>query len=229
MIDIHTHVLPNVDDGSESYQNSLDMLKNACEQGITDLIITPHLRDNYRLTGEQLKAEFNKFCAQVKEDGVDVNLYLGQEVFIEKEFKKLFTDKSVVTINNSSFVLIEFDYEQDFDIAEVVYDLILLNYKPIVAHFERYIYADISVAREIKSLGGYIQINADSLVGKSKKAYFKKVKKLFKEGLVDFVSSDVHAFRENNLKKAFDLVNKKFGAYTAKAVFKENALVMING
>ena len=229
MIDIHTHVLPSVDDGSDSYSHSLEMVKVACEQGVTDLILTPHLRDDYRLTKEELTPVFEKFCAQVKKDGVDVNLYLGQEIFIEKDFKKYFLENSVITINGSWFVLIEFDCEEDIDIAEVVYDLTLLNYIPVVAHFERYSYADVSVAREIKELGGYIQVNADSLVGKTKKTYFKKVKKLFKEGLVDFVASDVHDFRENNLKKAFDFVSKKFGADVAQSVFNKNALQIING
>ena len=229
MIDIHTHVLPNVDDGSESYSQSLEMVKVASEQGVTDLILTPHLRGDYRLTKEDLTTLYEKFCAKVKEDGVDINLYLGQEIFIEKDFKKYFLENPILTINGSKFVLVEFDYNKDVDIAEVVYDLTLLNFIHIIAHFERYSYADISVAHEIKSLGGYIQINADSLVGKNKKAYFKKVKKLFKEGLVDFVASDVHYFRENNLKKAFDFVAKKFGADVADLVFNKNALQIING
>ena len=104
-----------------------------------------------------------------------------------------------------------------------------MGYVPVIAHFERSTYADVSVAEEVKALGGYIQINADSFFGKGKKAYYKKIKSLFKDGLVDFVASDVHAFRENYFNKAYNFVLKKFGESTANAVFNENALKIING
>ena len=229
MIDIHAHVLPLIDDGSASLEQSLKILKTAVEQGVTDVIATPHLRGEYNASPEKIKDELNAFYHKVKESGINVNLYPGQEIFIDGDYKKLFSSNSVLGLNQTKYVLLEFDYFEDFDIAEVVYELKTMGYVPVIAHFERYSYAGIEVAEEVKALGGLIQVNAESLVGKDKRSYLKKVKKLFNEGLVDFVASDVHDFRENMLLKAFNFVSKKFGKATAQAVFNENAKMIIGG
>ena len=227
MIDIHTHVLPLVDDGSDNLKASIAMLEESCKQGVTDLFLTPHFRGEFNKTPTQIESTFISFCQQVKQQNIDINLYLGQEVYISKSFKSLFDSDRFLTMNNSNYVLIEFDYQNDFDIAETVYELTRRDYKPIVAHFERYEYADLSVAREIKSLGGYIQINASSIVGKTKKSYIKKIIKLIKEGCVDFIASDVHDFRENFMKKSADFISRKFGKKVANELFYENARKII--
>ena len=229
MIDIHAHVLPLIDDGSDSLEKSLEILKTAVEQGVTDVIATPHLRGEYNATPDQIKDEFNAFCHIVKESGISVGLYPGQEIFIDKNYKTLFSSNRVLGLNQTKYVLLEFDYFEDVDIADVVYELKTKGYTSVIAHFERYTYAGIEVAEEVKALGGLIQVNAESLVGKDKRSYLKKVKKLFNEGLVDFVASDVHEFRENMLLKAFNFVAKKFGKATAQAVFNENAKMIIGG
>ncbi len=229
MIDVHTHVLPFVDDGSRSVESSLLMVKEAVAQGVTDMVLTPHLRGDYNASPERLKSVYNDFCDAVKNAGIEIKLYLGQEIFIDKDFKKLFSTDKILTLNGSKFVLIEFDYVSEFDIGETVYELVNMGYVPVIAHFERYVYADSSVAEEVKSLGGFIQVNADSFFGKAKKVYYKKIKELFKDGLVDFVASDVHAFRENYLNRAYGFVLKKFGVNTADAVFTNNALKILNG
>ena len=229
MFDIHTHVLPFVDDGSKTLEDSLAMLFEAEKQGVTDMVITPHFRKDYAVLPQEIKQAFAKLSAAAHDAGVGVKLYVGQEFFINNDFKKDIADGKMLTIGGGKAVLIEFDYDLDTDIAEVVYQLKSMGYIPIVAHFERYKYADISVAEEIKALGGYIQINADGFFGKSKKRYYKKIKELIKNGLVDFVASDVHTFRGNYMLKAYNFVVKKFGEKTAAAVFTENAKQLING
>ena len=230
MIDIHTHVLPFVDDGSDSFETSFLMLENSISQGITDVILTPHFcLGEYQTDKETLTSEFEKFKDKIAEKGLNVNVYLGQEIFIRKDYKSLFKEQKILTMNGTKFVLVEFDTRNDFDIAETVYDLKRLEYEPIIAHVERYPYVDLSVAEEIKSLGGYIQVNAESLVGKNKRAYFKRVKELIKNGLVDFVASDVHDFRDNFMQKAFEFTAKKFGLQTAEKLFNENAKIIIGG
>ncbi len=230
MVDIHAHALPFVDDGSSSFETSFIMLEGAISQGVTDIILTPHFSlGEYDTPATVLREEFEKFTAKVKEKGLAVNLYLGQEIFVRRDFKKIFESGNILTMNGTKKVLIEFDTSHDFDIAEAVYDLKIMGYEPIVAHFERYTYADISVAEEIKSLGGYIQVNAESLVGKTKHTYYKKVKPLIKEDLVDFIASDMHDFRQSLMSKAYDFTVRKFGAETAEKLFKENAKQIIGG
>ncbi len=229
MIDIHTHILPFVDDGSLDNNISIDMLKECVNQGITDIILTPHYRKIYKLPPNVLKGEFEKFKKIVSDENLPVNLYLGQEIFIDEHYKRAFANKKVLSMNDSKFVLLEFDYDKYVDMTEIVYELKVLGYIPIIAHYERYLNSDLKTAFEIKSLGGLIQVNAESIVGKFKRRYYGLVKKLFKENLIDFVSSDVHHNRENLLLEANKFVEKKFGVDTANKVFTLNAKKIIKG
>ena len=122
-----------------------------------------------------------------------------------------------------------FDFDYECDIVNVAYELALQGYKPIVAHLERYGYVDQRTAYEIRQVGGYIQINADSIV--KPKSFRKKrfIKWLFKENLVDFVASDAHYNRKYLMKKAYKKVNRRFGKDTAQAVFCTNAKEILQG
>lgn len=229
MIDIHTHILPFVDDGSIDNNLSLEMLKECVKQEVTDVFLTPHYRKMYKLSPNVLLGEFEKFKAIVRDANIPINLYLGQEIFIDNNYKNLFETKKVLTMNNSKYVLIEFDYERDVDMADIVYELKMLGYTPIIAHYERYLMSDVETAHELKALGGLIQINAESIVGNNKRYYASLIKKLFKNNLVDFVASDVHYNRLNNLALAKKFVQKKFGKEKADKIFIENAKMIIKG
>jgi protein-tyrosine phosphatase len=229
MVDIHTHVLPFVDDGSQSVEDSLALLTECARQGVTDIILTPHFRGEYALDKEQILEHFAQFKNQVKQSGLNINLYIGREIAITDEFKSEFLLGKYLTLNSSKYVLIECSFNKFTDIAEVVYELKSMGYLPIVAHFERYMYVDLDMAYEIKRIGGYIQVNAGSFVGKQKRKYVKFVKALFKNGLVDFVSSDIHFNREVLLSKAEKYVKKKYGEQVSNAVFNDNAQKIIKG
>ena len=227
MIDIHSHILPFVDDGSGSVENSIAMLEDAISFGVTDMFLTPHYRSRCKLSAEEIKVEFEKFSAVVKEKGLPINLHLGQELFYTQELKAKLKDKTVTTLANSKYILVEFSTETETDIPEAVYELSLLGFIPIVAHLERYYYADDRTAFEIKQAGGLVQINAESALAKGR--IYRKVKKMFKYALVDFVASDMHWGRKNRLADSLALVKKKFGEDAVKAVYYENAKKILKG
>jgi len=227
MIDIHSHILPFVDDGSGSVENSIAMLEDAISFGVTDMFLTPHYRSRCKLSAEEIKVEFEKFLAVVKEKGLPINLHLGQELFYTQELKAKLKDKTVATLANSKYILVEFSTETETDIPEAVYELSLLGFIPIVAHLERYYYADDRTAFEIKQAGGLVQINAESAIAKGR--IYRKVKKMFKYALVDFVASDMHWGRKNRLADSLALVKKKFGEDAVKAVYYENAKKILKG
>ena len=229
MIDIHTHVLPMVDDGSDNMETSLNMLKESARQGITDVVLTPHYRGRYVATAEQLKTAFDDFKTEVSKHQIPVNLYLGQEISINKDVKDMLKAGELLTMNGTKFALIEIDYDGSTEVAEEVYELKRQGFIPIIAHVERFPYVSLQDVVEIKSLGGYIQVNASSIVRKDSRTDRKKVKKLFKYGLVDFVASDIHSNRVNVMQDAFEIVKKKYGEDTANAVFNENAKKIIEG
>ncbi|MBR2871522.1 MAG: hypothetical protein IKB98_09165 [Clostridia bacterium] len=229
MIDLHSHVLPFVDDGSDSLEKSVEMLKNCQEMGVTDLVLTPHFRGRFNKTAIELKTIFEQFKEQVKQHGVNLNLYLGQEIYWCKEFKTNLSNGTVFGINQGKYLLVECPYGEECDVTEIVYEVKTTGYIPVVAHVERYSYITVDDVEEIKRMGAVVQVNAGSIVAKDNRIDRKKVKKLFKLGLVDVVASDVHAHRQNYMQRAYEVVQKKYGKDTADAVFIHNAKKIIQG
>lgn len=229
IIDIHAHVIPHVDDGSHKTETSLTMLKESVNQGVESLICTPHFRKPFCISPEETIDAFNKFKERVKEANIPINLYLGQEIYCKEDFKEQIENKNVLTLNNTKFILLEFDFTKTCDVVDAVYEVESMGYIPVVAHLERYEYLTCDDAYEIKKNGGFIQINAESIVGKPGSKVKKFVKNLFKEGFVDFVASDIHHGRDNKILEAYKYVNKKYGEDAAEVVFKENAKRIIKG
>ena len=226
MIDIHSHILPAVDDGSVDAATSLKMLTESKCQGITDIVLTPHYRADYLTDRVDLEEKFQEFKATVQAAGIDVGLYLGQEIYAFDGVADAIENGKLLTLNGTKYVLIEFSLSRETDIVETVYGLITKGFIPIVAHIDRYFYADVETAREVKDIGGLVQINAGTVCnsgGQRRKAFA-----MIKEGLVDFVASDVHSKRVNYMEKAYKIVKKKFGDETANKLFNENAKILIN-
>lgn len=229
MIDIHSHVLPFVDDGSVDMDSSLEIINQYKKQGVDAVILTPHYRGKFKLPTEEILEEFFLFSNRVKESGGGIDLYLGQEIFAGADINDLVENAKVLNLANSKYLLLEFDYSLEEDIAEKVYELSRRGYHPIVAHMERYVYADLMMAVSIKHAGGFIQVNADTILGKCGRVLKKKAKDLLRLGLVDFVASDVHCDRALLMKKAYKHVKRKFGQKMAENVFYNNAKKIIEG
>ena len=229
MVDIHTHVLPFVDDGSETYEESFKMLECAVKDGVTHMVLTPHHRRTFVVKKEKLREEFIKFKAEVEKRNIPIKLFLGQEIHVAKNYKLKFERDEVLSMNDGKFILIEFYLYKDFDMIDVVYELTQKGYHVIVAHLERYSYATLGDAVEIKRNNGFIQVNAASILGKNGFSCKRFVYKLFERGLVDFVASDVHSNRKYLMKKAYEKIKKKYGEDVADTVFIHNAKEIIEG
>lgn len=229
MIDIHSHIIYDVDDGSSSIEASISLIKNEIENGVTDIICTPHYRQSmFETSLEKIKENFLELKKQIK--NYDVNLYLGQEIYVKSYniLKEHLQNKRVLTINNTNYLLLEFSYTHEIDISEIVYNLQLNGYKVIIAHIERYEYIDINKIEELKSMGALIQINASSVIGKEGLKLKSKCKKYLKNNVVSFVSSDIHESRKNYMMKAFNFIKKHYGLEMANNLFNENAKILIN-
>ncbi|MGD9604698.1 MAG: tyrosine-protein phosphatase [Bacilli bacterium] len=230
MIDVHTHILPLVDDGSESLEESLRMIEREISLGVTDIIITSHaLRlDLIKVSKQELMDAFAKFSTLVQ-NKYNVKLYLGQEVAYSDKMISLLKNNELLTINNTEHLLLELPFDQAInDIDEVIFSCRILGYKVIIAHVERYQYYNFKQLVDLKKLGVLFQINSNSITGRSGKDLQKLSFKLFKSHMVDLVGSDVHAFRHNDLDEAFAIVSKRFGEETADLVFSQNAKTMFH-
>ena len=223
MIDIHTHILPNVDDGSDSIESSIEMLKDAKEQGVTHIILTPHaiVNSSTYLSKDQLQKKYDEFIKKVEDIGIKV--YLGSEIYYtEKSYKKLLKNE-LKTINDSKYFIIEFPMHHPTDIDEIMYDAKVKGFNPILAHPERYNFLNVDDVASIKQ-NALIQINTTSILGQHGRNIKKFAFELMKNNLVDFVSSDCHNSHERNvnLEKTYRIVSKKFGKTYADKIFRIN-------
>ncbi len=229
MIDIHTHILPCIDDGSSSLENSIEMVKEEVRQGVNKIILTPHYRGSFLPNVDEVTRVFNEFKERVAQENIDVELFLGQEIYVTKDIKKIFKAGKTFSLAGSKFVLIEFAFARRNEISEIVHELRCEGLRPIIAHPERYEKLTVDDIYEIKLAGGFMQVNADSIVGDNKRFYKKTIKNMFREGFVDFVASDIHFNRVNRMAEAYKYVKRKFGDDAAEVTFKLNAERILKG
>lgn len=200
MIDFHAHILPNIDDGSASMEESINLIKEAEQAGFTGIISTSHYLQNYYECDEKERRRIlAELANQVKVADAEAEmpkLYLGSEIYISTDIVELLKEGKASTINETNYVLFELPMNSKPLFAkEVVYKLIENGYNPIIAHPERYSYVkeDIEFVRELKSMGALFQSNYGSVIGMYGSSAKKTLKKLLKEDLITFLGSDVHA------------------------------------
>lgn len=222
MKDIHSHCLPMVDDGSPDLETSVEMVREAEKQGITEMILTPHYRGKYRLGKAELKERFNAFEEAVKKAGINVKLHLGSEVYYEKGVFSDIKNAEFNTLCGGKYILIELPYGTEVEAYDLAIRILSQGYVPVFAHVERYNYLNEGYLGDLKELGAMIQVNADAIVGRAKKEFGKKIMRFFKAGLVDVVAGDVHFNRENKMAKAYKTIKGKFGADAAERAFEIN-------
>jgi len=212
ILDIHTHIIPYVDDGCRNLEDSIKLIKDSVSIGVTHIIATPHqIHHRYENNKQDIIDNFNLLKEEVIKQNIPIKLYLGEEVHYSfHDLPSKFNNGELMTLNNSNVILLEFSYEhKPNDVGEIIYNLNCDGYKVIVAHVERYKWISLDIIKQIHDSGNYIQVNDDALIGKngfSKKAFTKKLLKL---DLIDFVASDMHFFRPTHLDKALKLFKNK--------------------
>ena len=227
MVDIHSHLLPNVDDGSDSLELSKTLLKEAIEEGVTDVLITPHYmpRGEYKVKKKELTKLFSDFKSACSD--LDINLYLGNELYIDSALDELIENNEVCTMNDSDYVLIEFpftEYIEDYD--EYLYN-ISLSKKIIIAHLERYEYVQNDHEFVLRWLdeGYYLQANQTFIYNKDEK---KVIFDLIEKGRLHFIASDAHnKYRCFQSRNCYELIEKKFSKETAELLMTINPFKVI--
>ena len=207
MKDIHTHVIPYVDDGSPDLYTSINMIKHEISIGVTDIICTPHhIYKTYEKSVEEIKQAFQILKEAVEKENLPINLYLGQEIYFthKENILEMLKKGELLTLNNSNKVLLEFSFTREpEDLMEIVYNFHLNGYQVIIAHVERYEWMTYPKVVALRSEGALIQINSDSYLGYTSWKEKRFVRKLLKNNLVDYVASDTHSFRPSTLDKSY--------------------------
>ena len=196
MIDIHSHIIPNVDDGARSVEETFNILKEAQEAGFTDVILTSHFLLNYYETNAQELIFWKEKLQEVlKKQGTKINLHSGMEIYITNQMEELLENKKILTLANSRYMLIELPLSSTVkNLDYVLYFLESISIKPIIAHPERYkcVQENPELVEEYINKGALIQCNYASILGLYGDKAKKTVKKLLKNNLVDFLGSDCH-------------------------------------
>lgn len=228
MIDIHSHILPNVDDGSNGLDLSKKLLIDAYNEGIREVCITPHFinHSSLNITKDKLQELFNSFFDEVKDIGI--NLYLGNELMIDSKLDSLLLEDKVCTLNNSKYVLIEFPFDKYLDEYDEYLYNVSLDYKIIIAHPERYDYVINNyhfIDRWIKE-GYLLQANSTSLTSFKQRQI---IYKMIEEGKLTIMASDAHnEIRNLSLINAYNKITNKFNKEIADTLFEINPSKIIN-
>lgn len=220
MIDIHSHILNNIDDGSRSINESVEILRNMKECGFTDIILTPHyiLDTKYQNTIKEKQEKLEILKKELNKENIDINLYLGNEIYIDTDIKKKIK-KEALSLNNSRYILLEFPMNGEYNNSYgIISGLIEKGYKVVLAHPERYenVKKDISILDEYKELGVIFQSNIGSIFGMYGKKEKKALKKLLKMHYIDILSSDIHhksydyKFFKDIYKKLGKIIDKEY-------------------
>ncbi len=204
LIDFHNHVLPAADDGSKSMEMSLNMLRTAADQGITDVINTIHYQHpkigDFRITSAELQIKIEELQAEVDLIGIPIKLHQGTEVFYLPNLIELAKDP-VILIGQGKYMLVEFQFHQlPEGYRELFFKLVMDGITPIVAHPERCkpIQRDLDILRDLIQAGCVSQLDGGSLIGSLGSGSQQAAREMLQQGLIHLIGSDAHDDRHRN-------------------------------
>jgi protein-tyrosine phosphatase len=194
--DIHSHILPGIDDGSPDIETSLILVKGMYDLGIKKAIATPHIMgDMYRNTPEIIAAALQKLKLACTEAAIDIELDAAAEYMLDDHFMNLLKSNSTLLPIHKNIILTEQSYAVETEnLKEIAYEIMLAGYKPIMAHPERYSFYHKNFDNYflLKEAGFLLQVNLLSLIGYYGKHTEKAAKFIIRENLADLVGTDLH-------------------------------------
>lgn len=212
VVDMHSHLIPGVDDGSTNLEETIELIKKFKDLGIKKLITTPHIMgDFYKNSPDNLIPLRNTIREELDKLNIDISFDVAAEYYLDESFLKKIEEKEPLLTFGDNLILFETSYMNSSSLLDpVVFELQSAGYKPILAHPERYIYMynDFESYTNLFDKGVLFQLNLLSLVGYYSKGAQKIAEKLIKNNMIHFVSSDCHK------SKHLDLLEK---AMTTKA------------
>lgn len=211
-VDIHSHLIPGIDDGSQTMEETIGMLLRFVGLGYSKVITTPHImQDHYPNTPDDILSGLEKVKAEIDKHKIPIKIEAAAEYYFDEFlFNKISNDKLLTFGDN--YLLFEFSFvSKPHNIDQLIFDLKTNNYKPVLAHFERYVYFldnGVEVAEDLRNKGVKIQLNLNSLTGHYGKAIQKQAETIIDHKLVDFVGTDCHRLEhldilEKNLKNPY--------------------------
>lgn len=226
-VDMHSHILPGIDDGAPTVKESIMMVKRFQQLGFKKLIATPHIMaDYYRNTPDDINKALETLRNELVKENIDIPVEAAAEYYLDETFENKINKGDLMTMGDN-YILFELSYiNYPNNLKDIIQKLNDKGLKPILAHPERYpyLYGSIDNFYQIKSYGCYFQLNTISLAGYYGKQTQKIAEELVDNMLVDFIGSDMH-----HLKHA-DALHQSLFSPQLKALFEEGPLqnVLLN-
>lgn len=234
--DIHSHILPAVDDGARDLNTSIAMLETAYKSGTRHIVATPHFCEGKFMVDRQ---KMYNWVEQLRYEmflrDMNITIYPGHEVRCAATVAKHFENGEIATLNDAGFMLLELPFSTNIpNFTEMFYSIQSQTRTRIIfAHPERHacVYSHPETVENMAERGIMLQINADSIRGRNGKEAKALVERLLKKGLVSFVASDAHenVNRTTALNDVYIKVQQKYGERTAKKIFYENQMSILKG
>lgn len=232
LCDMHSHIIPGVDDGSRDMEMTERMLETAYEQGIRCMVATPHFIPGGNNTPlKELVNAYKEVQKKALDIGGDFHVFLGNEIYYTEGIADSLEKKRALTINGSRYVLVEFDVGERYDVIyEGLSATIKKGYIPIIAHIERYqrLFKEYERINELIKMGNYVQVNISSLEGGDFQIS-GFCRKLLAHGMIHFFGTDAHrdVGRAPYMKAGAEYVIKKYGYKTAVRLFYDNPMKVL--
>lgn len=211
-IDVHSHLIPGIDDGSQSMEQTVEMLKEFINLGYKKVITTPHvMSDYYKNTPEIILNGLDLVRKEIEKRNLNIEIEAAAEYFFDEFIQSKITNKELLTFGDN-YVLFEFSFTAaPTNKNELIFDLVNAGYHPVLAHYERYLYFEkdgVELVKDLKNRGVLIQMNLNSLSGHYGRKVQSQAEMLIDNKLVDFVGTDCHRIQHLDLLK--QNLNKKY-------------------
>lgn len=231
MIDIHSHILPEIDDGSKDRKMTLDMLRTAEKDGITEIVATPHFCRGYgEAPYDEVKEMVENLNKVALNEGIKIKINYGQEVYYSESMIEDYKNGTIGTINDSRYMLFELPMGKfESETFDIIYELQVLGITPVLAHPERYkfIMEEPSFINKFIDEGVLFQMNAGSITGNFAGKVKKTASILLEHGIYNFIGSDAHndANRRANISEGIKLASEKNKMY--RDFFEESSIKLL--
>lgn len=230
VIDLHSHILPELDDGSRSLNESLAMARMAVEGGIREMAATPHCMEG---RAREVRFAWELLGEALQETGIPLKLHLGMEIFGTEETVRLLKAGKLFTLNGSRYPLVEFGFRSSGEEeTEILKELVRAGYVPVVAHPERYAYLqqEYTLVNEWKKLGCLFQVNRGSLLGRFGRSAQALAEAMVERDFADVVATDAHSPRMRTpwLRDVRERLGGRFSPELARRLLADNPKRILN-
>lgn len=232
IFDIHTHILPGVDDGAKDMQEALSLVHQARENNTRAIVLTPHYRAPHKIDADTLYKRFCLFRKAVQKELPQMTVYLGCEIRYQSNIPEMLAAHKLLSMYHSRYILLEFPSTAfSTHILSAVRECVTGGIVPIIAHAERCdaFHHDPELTGKILELGALLQLNADSVMGKTGLRNKKLCHKLLQEKKAHFVASDAHdgVRRPPLLRDCYIHIQDKYGEDYAQKLFWDNPQALV--